>query len=157
MRGRAYQFSSVWRIRAPLESCWTFLTSPGQRWLDWWPRLRSIDVDRADGLVGSEARCVWRSPLGYRLRTDLRLVDVISEKRVELAVTGDVVGSAVVEFSPTADGTRVDVSWQVTTTPRWMNVAAPLLRPAFTWGHRVVMRAGERGLNAVLTGGPPPT
>lgn len=133
-----------------MEPCWGFLTSPGQRWLDWWPRLHSIAVDRANGLVGSSARCVWRSPFGYRLRMDLQLVDVIPEKQVDLSVRGDVDGTAVVQFTRAGSDTRIDVEWRVATTLPWMNLAAPVLRPVFTWGHRVVMRGGEEGLNRIL-------
>ncbi|WP_216844077.1 hypothetical protein [Phytoactinopolyspora alkaliphila] len=142
----------MWRVRAPLDVCWGFLTSPGQRWLDWWPWLESIDVRRSDGLVGSTAHCVWKSPVGFRLSMTVRLNDADPSRRVDLVVTGDVAGTAVVRFCEAGDGTRIDVAWQVTTERAWMNVTGPLLWPVFTWGHRVVMNAGERGLNAMLAG-----
>jgi uncharacterized protein YndB with AHSA1/START domain len=150
LKRRSYSFTSVWRVRAPLDVCWSFLTSPDQRWLNWWRWLDTIEVHRTSGLVGSAAHCVWKSPFGFRLRMDLRLRDVDPGRRVDLTVDGDVKGGAVVRFSGDDAGTRIRVAWQVNTERAWMNATAPLLRPVYTWGHRVVMGAGERGLNAVL-------
>ncbi|NEE01784.1 hypothetical protein [Phytoactinopolyspora halotolerans] len=153
MRSRAFRLRTRWLIDDERQRCWEFLTAPGQRWRDWWPRLQEIHVDRADDLVGSEARCVWRSPIGYRVRTDLKLVDVVAEKRVELSVRGDVTGGAVVEFAAgSSGGTLIDVALELTPAARWMRLTTPVLRPLFMFGHRVVMRGGERGMNAVLVG-----
>lgn len=44
--------------------------------------------------------------------------------------------------------------WVVRTTERWMNLLAPLARPAFAWNHNVVMRQGGEGL-ARNAGQPP--
>ncbi|WP_166355265.1 hypothetical protein [Phytoactinopolyspora limicola] len=156
MMGRRYTFGSVWHIQAPLSRCWEFLAAPSQQWLDWWPRLRDIDVRRTDGLVGSLARCTWQSPVGYRLHTELLVTDVRARHGVEMTTRGDLAGVAFVGFAELPDrngtrGTRIEVTWRVMTTRRWMNLSAPLLRPLFTWGHAAVMRGGERGLNATLS------
>ena len=42
--------------------------------------------------------------------------------------------------------TAVVYEWNVETTARWMNVLAPLGRPAFEWNHDRVMQAGGEGL-----------
>ncbi len=41
--------------------------------------------------------------------------------------------------------TAVLYEWNVRTTKAWMNLLAPLLRPAFEWNHDWVMRARRRG------------
>jgi hypothetical protein len=40
----------------------------------------------------------------------------------------------------------VTYDWNVRTTKRWMNVLAPVARPAFEYNHNVVMRRGGEGL-----------
>ena len=42
--------------------------------------------------------------------------------------------------------TAVVFEWRVRTTRWWMNLLAPLARPAFRWNHDRLMRAGGRGL-----------
>ncbi|PSK99716.1 carbon monoxide dehydrogenase subunit G [Haloactinopolyspora alba] len=150
MPARSYEFATVWRIAAPVDTTWAFLTAPEQRWHDWWPYLESIGVDRTGELYGSVARCVWRSPIGYRLRLTLELVDVDVGRQVSLAVTGDLDGTGVIGFAPDHCGSRLDVRWSVRTRRGWMNAAGPLLRPLFRYGHDVVMSHGERGLNRAL-------
>lgn len=163
-----YDFTSVWRISAPVRQCWDFLTLPDQTWTAWWPSLRHIDVQRADRpkepkasgildeqdtIVGTTAACTWRSPVGHQLRFVLTLTDVEPSRRIVLSSEGDLDGTAVVNFAPNGTGSELTVTWKIRTTRRWMNVTAPVLRPVFRWGHHVVMRRGERGLNRVLTDG----
>lgn len=141
---------SVWRVDASVKACWDFLVSPSQHWVDWWPSLRSIDVERTDDVVGSTAACVWRSPLGHALRFTLTLTDLAPGEQIVLVSDGDLSGAGTIEFSQNGNGTRLDIDWQIHTTRRWMNLTGLVLRPLFTWGHNVVMRTGERGLNRVI-------
>lgn len=146
-----YAFTSVWTIAAPRDVTWAFLESPDQRWTDWWPGLRSVQLDRSDGLLGSTASCLWRSPWGYTVRVALEVVELDPARRVGLVAHGDLVGRGSVLFADHRDGgTRVTTRWEVRTTPRWMRLLAPLLRPVFAVGHHVVMRNGERGLDRAL-------
>lgn len=146
----SYDFISTWQVSAPVARCWTFLTSPDQTWVEWWPSLRKIEVQRKSRIVGSVAECVWRSPVGHRLRFVLTVTDVLPVERLVLASCGDLTGTAIIDFTPAGPGCEITVRWTITTTRRWMNVTAPLLRPVFGWAHHAVMRRGERGLNAVL-------
>jgi hypothetical protein len=121
-----------------------------QQWRDWWPHLRSIDIQRTPELVGSYAACAWSSPVGYGLTFRVHLTDVLPERRVSLEVEGDLTGKGSVVFVPVAAGSLLRICWQVQTTRRWMNVAGGLFRPVFRFGHDAVMRGGERGLNKAL-------
>ncbi|TDE13444.1 SRPBCC family protein [Jiangella asiatica] len=153
MRGRRYELASTWRVAAPLDRTWAFLTDPGQRWDDWWPNLESIDVRRTTDLVGSVAACRWRSPGGYALTFTLVLAEVDPGRLVVLDVDGDLLGQSAVRFTHDGDGSRLDIDLRVRTTRAWMNVAGVVLHPLFRFGHRVVMRRGERGLSRVLAPG----
>ncbi|WP_147375185.1 SRPBCC family protein [Jiangella rhizosphaerae] len=152
MGPRRYVFASRWRVAAPLAETWTFLTSPGQRWVDWWPGLETADVRRTAELVGSTALCTWRSPAAYRLTFALTLTDVEPSRLVVLAADGDLTGTSSVLFEAEPGGTRLDIELRVSTTRAWMNAAGPVLGPLFRYGHRAVMRRGERGLRRVLAG-----
>lgn len=55
-------------------------------------------------------------------------------------------------FASAPGGVRLDIELRVVTTRTWMNVAGPLLGPLFRYGHRAIMRRGERGLRRVLDG-----
>ncbi len=41
-------------------------------------------------------------------------------------------------------GTLVRYDWDIRTTRRWMNLLAPVARPAFSWNHAELMREGAR-------------
>lgn len=133
-----------------MERCWEFLTAPNQTWTSWWPSLIEIDVIRTADILGSTARCVWRSPLRHQLIFTLTLTGLIPQKRIELVSVGDLEGDGVVEFAAKGSGSELTINWRIHTTRPWMNMMAPLLRPAFTLGHHIVMRRGERGLNTTL-------
>lgn len=149
-RHRRFAFVSTWRIRAARHRCWEFLAAPDQRWSDWWSRLRTIEVDRTDDVMGSRARCTWATPLGFSLVTELRVVDVVPYRRIELDVDGDLSGLGVVSFAGDGAFTRIHITWVVESKLRWMNATAPLLGPAFRLGHWWTMRGGEKGLNTRL-------
>lgn len=40
--------------------------------------------------------------------------------------------------------------WNVSTTKAWMNLLAPLARPAFTWNHRILMHEGGKSIARLL-------
>ena len=46
--------------------------------------------------------------------------------------------------------TTVRYAWAVRTTRPWMNLLAPIMRPAFAWNHDYVMANGATGLAKLL-------
>ena len=49
-------------------------------------------------------------------------------------------------LTPADGGTLVRYDWDVRTTRWWMNLAAPVARPVFTWNHDALMREAAQGL-----------
>jgi hypothetical protein len=45
----------------------------------------------------------------------------------------------------------MDIDWRVATDRRWMRWTGWLLRPVFVAGHHLIMRQGEKNLNAWLS------
>ncbi|MDC7121024.1 hypothetical protein OMK64_05695 [Cellulomonas fimi] len=152
MRRRGYVLTSDWRVGAPLARCWDVLADPALTWPQWWPHLRTRDVRPVDGLVGSSATLLFRTPLGYALRVALVVESAQPQRRVLVRASGDLVGhgDVVLEALDPAR-TRIGVVWDVRTARAWMNATAPLLAPVFVASHARVMRLGERGLDRHLT------
>ena len=67
-----------------------------------------------------------------------------------MKTTGDFDGRWRAELSPLANGTRADLTWEVTVERPVLRLLAPLLRPAFAWNHRWTTPRGEAGLKAFL-------
>ncbi len=154
MRGRAYRLSSTWRLDAPVEHCWAALADPVFSWPRWWPGVTTTGVHSApDGLVGSAADVVFRSPLRYHLAMHLEVEEARPSTEVRLRASGDLVGHALARLTTAAPGrTRIDVLWHVTPTVTWMIATGALLAPAFAGAHAAMMRSGERGLARYLAG-----
>ncbi len=115
----------------------------------WWPAVEISDAPAETSVGGTFALSV-RSPLGYRLRTHLTLTEVAPVRSLAASSVGDLRGHGRIELERAAGGTIVTTRWDVVTARAWMNATAFLLRPLFAAAHARVMRAGERGLRAVV-------
>jgi hypothetical protein len=65
---------------------------------------------------------------------------------LESSARGELEGVGRWELKEMERFTRVTYDWQVRTTKSWMNLMAPLARPAFSWNHNVIMDEGGRAL-----------
>ncbi len=91
------------------------------------------------------------SGLGYAVT--FRLANLKSQRPDRLTFTseGDLRGSGEVTFLElTPETSEMDIDWRVATDRRWMRWTAWILRPVFVAGHHIVMRQGEKHLNAWL-------
>jgi len=142
-----YQFLTTWCLQAPRNDVFEAVHD-AERYPEWWKgveRVVELTPGDDDG-VGSLSRYTWRSRLPYRLEFDMRVVRVERPHLLEGRASGELEGTGLWRFYEAAEGTAVVYAWKVDTTRRWMNAAAPLLRPAFAWNHDVVMRQGAEGL-----------
>jgi hypothetical protein len=152
--GRAYSFTSLWRIPASPPRCWEvmerLLLDGGD--VAWWPGV-SVPVPPRRVAAGETFSLSVRSPLGYRLRMRLELTQVVAPSALAARSEADLRGAGSVTVQADDEqGSLLRFRWDVTTERGWMNAAAPLLRPAFERAHEAVMRAGERGLQGILAG-----
>jgi uncharacterized protein YndB with AHSA1/START domain len=149
-----YSFVTHWHFDAPVEKVWDAVFH-SERWPGWWKGAESV-VELTPGDpsgVGSVRQFVWKSALPYRLAFEVETVRVEPLSLLEGRVReGDLEGKGVWHFQADGTGTFVRYDWNVRTTKRWMNLAAPLAGPLFRWNHDVVMRWGERGLRRLLEG-----
>jgi len=146
-----YRFVTVWRLRASLTEVWRAIVE-SERWPSWWKGVVRVEgLSRGDEAgLGDRRRYVWRSKLPYTLAFDMETTLVEPMKRLEGRASGELEGTGRWEFEEAQGVTTVRYTWDIKTTRPWMNLLAPLLRPAFAWNHDYVMKAGAEGLARLL-------
>ncbi len=144
---KRYAFVTTWHVAADVKAVWQAIVDVDQ-WPEWWPSVRSVvAVAKGDERgVGAVHRFTWRGKLPYRLSFDMRVSRVQPYELLEGIATGELEGSGVWRFLSEGSTTRIGYEWVVITRKRWMDVLAPLLRPAFRWNHDRVMAEGGDGL-----------
>jgi Polyketide cyclase / dehydrase and lipid transport len=150
-----YHFISSFSLSSDRDTVWDALTSV-EDWPTWWSWLKRIDVIResasADG-VGAIYRNQVRAPAGYGMAYDTEIGGIDPKRRIDVISSGDIVGRGRFLVSDGgSDGTEVSFLWLVETPKRWMNLLAPIARPAFTWNHDKLMTAFGEGLAATTRG-----
>ena len=140
-----YRFHTVWELPAPPADVYTVLEQ-AETYPRWWPQVREVNqVDSTTGVVRI------RSLLPYDLTFTVRALRSDPAAGVlEIALSGDLDGWA--RWTVTADGrgavARYDQAVRVN-KPLLRRLAVPG-RPLFRLNHRLMMRAGRRGLVAHL-------
>ena len=142
-----YHFTTEIWIGATPEQVWRALEDP-TTWPAWWRWLRRAVVlapGRDDG-VGRTYRFELRTALPYTLAFESETVRIAAPLLWETHATGELAGTGLWEVTERGGGSLIKYIWIVATTKRWMNVVAPVARPAFNWNHHVIMRDFARGL-----------
>ncbi|WP_394942260.1 hypothetical protein [Psychromicrobium sp. YIM B11713] len=148
---RPYDFQTLWRLPASKERCWQELLER-RSWQHWWPALSGVSIKSRPLLEGEELELKVRSPLGYQLRLQLRILRVTPQRFLAVTATGDLEGrgEAIFQDDPgtqdpgTPQSSTLQINWLVRTTKPWMNFFAPVLAPLYRWAHRRVLQDGER-------------
>jgi len=138
-----YLFETTWVLTAPKEEVFEVLAHP-ETFSTWWPSVETSSlVDEGDSAgVGARATYVIRSPLFYRMRFELRALEVDRPNRIHAVARGDLVGTATYVLETHANETHVRFNWYVSTTKTWMNQVAVIAKPVLAWAHGHVMREG---------------
>ncbi len=110
-------------------------------------KLREGDAEHR----GAVYRHRWRSVIPYAVEFEVETTRVEHGQLIEAVARGKLAGTGTWRFWH-GSGTAVTYEWDVATTVPWMNVAAPLARPAFEWNHHAIMRWGGEGLASRVGG-----
>ncbi len=145
-----YHFVTDMRIAADRTALWEELHRP-TGWSSWWRWLKRATV-LEPGAAGPRTRFELGTALPYSLTFVAETVREDPPSLTEWSATGDLAGSALWEFTGDDGVGEVRFTWLVETTRRWMNLVAPVARPAFSWNHDVVMRGFARGLAGAVGG-----
>lgn len=155
MRPARYHLVDKYRLSSNREAVWDALQAV-PRWPSWWRWLKSVDVIKQpaseDG-VGGTYRNRIDSPLRYGFTYQTKIVDTSRPDTISLRSTGDLEGRGRFDLADDpSGGTDLTFTWLVHTPKWWMNLMAPVGRPAFVWNHDRLMTDFGRGL-AATTGG----
>ncbi len=125
---------------------WSALTAV-DRYRSWWPWLR-----RFDGVAfteGARWRCVVRAPLGYPVRFDVILDEVVAGRTAVATVAGDIAGHARLDVVTDADadaggGSRLHLQ-STLASERWLlRIVARVAPPVARFGHDRLLDTGVR-------------
>ncbi|MGK2949588.1 MAG: SRPBCC family protein [Acidimicrobiales bacterium] len=112
----------------------------------WWPWLRHFEASvLADGEVWG---ALVRPPLPYRLRFDLHLHAVEAPHQVSAEITGDIVGSARIEITPTASGCSLHVVSDLAPANSVLRSVMRVAPRMARFGHDWVLTTGLRQFTA---------
>ena len=149
-----YSFVTLWRIDAPIDAVYEAIRDY-QAWPAWWPSIaaaKQLQPGDADG-VGEAVEFTFRTRLPYTLRFRMTTTSVRPPSELDGRAEGELEGTGRWRLARDGSGTSVTYYWDVQTTRWWMNLLAPLARPAFKWNHDQVMEDGRRGLVKLLARG----
>ncbi|MEU3728959.1 SRPBCC family protein [Streptomyces sp. NPDC033538] len=143
-----YRFRSLWALPEPVPAVYRALERI-EDYPRWWPQVREVTrLDDTSGIVR------FRSLLPYDLTTTLRegRRDA-GEGVLEVAMSGDMDGWARWTVNPRGPGALVRYDQEVDVRKPLLRRLAVPGRPLFRANHRLMMRAGRRGLAAHLESG----
>ena len=142
-----YHFVTEFSVSASRDVVWDAVRDPTD-WPSWWKWLKRVEplaVGGPDGL-GDRYRYSFGTALPYTLSFDMVVTSVDRPRTLVGEASGELDGSGHWLLEDAADGgTSVTYVWLVETTRRWMNLLAPIGRPAFSWNHDVLMRDFAKG------------
>jgi hypothetical protein len=123
-----------------------------ERWPEWWSGVEEAEKleEGDDAGIGQFGRYVWKAKLPYRVEFFVRTTKVERPSRLEGDATGELAGTGMWRLFEQDGVTAVVYEWRVRTTKAWMNLLAPVAKPAFQANHDYVMRNGGHGLAKLL-------
>jgi carbon monoxide dehydrogenase subunit G len=133
-----YSFSGTWSVDAP-SSCVHEVLVDLEHYPEWWPQVLAVA-----SLGPDDAQVLCRSALPYTL--DLRLHAVRRDPgRLEVALSGDLEGTAAWRLTDLGGRTRLDFDQQVT-VGGGLALVSPLVRRLLRWNHARMMCGCVEGL-----------
>lgn len=146
--GTRYHFITSFQVSCNAARIWSVLQHP-ESWDNWWKWLKEVEeVESGDESgVGAVIRNEVGTPIGYRLTYVATTTRTVEPTLIEFSAEGDLVGRGQFRLDPQGGGeTGVVLNWLVETVKWWMNLAAPIGRPVFSWSHARLMRDFAQGL-----------
>jgi hypothetical protein len=146
-----YAFLTTWLLDSPRQPVWEAIHDQAS-WPRWWRGVEEAEelTPGDDGGVGTVARMVWKSLLPYRVEFEVTTTRIEHPHLLEGHAVGELEGVGRWRLYEQDGVTAVLYEWNVKTTKPWMNLFAPLLRPAFEWNHDWVMARGGEGIAQLL-------
>lgn len=134
-----FNADDTWLLAADRQRVWDTLTDTS-RYPDWWPWLDfhpEMDISPA-----ATTSADVRSPLGYHVRFELTVVDVVRPERLELHFDGQIRGSSVITLADAETGTALRMEFAAEARSAGLRAASGLLHRPLAWAHNEVIRRG---------------
>jgi uncharacterized protein YndB with AHSA1/START domain len=146
-----YEFLTTWLLEADRGRVWDAIYD-SERWPAWWHGVEEAEkLEEGDKTgVGQYGRYVWKAKLPYRVEFFVRTTKVEKPHLLEGDADGELAGIGRWRLFEQGGVTAVIYQWNVSTTRAWMNLLAPVARPAFKGNHDYVMRNGGEGIAKLL-------
>jgi carbon monoxide dehydrogenase subunit G len=146
-----YHYASTWQLRAPIEQVWGAISDLEQL-PAWYPAVKEVQTlaPGDDQGVGAQFRYVIKGRLPMRLAFEATIIRVDPPREAELRAEGELAGTGRWLLDQQGEITTARYLWDVRTTRPWMNLAAPIARPLFTWNSKGVMLEAGEGLARFL-------
>lgn len=147
MKKAAYSFVTKWVIEASVEKLWDAIYESTQ-WPQWWKGVEDVVVIEKGAPNGIDGirEYTWKSALPYQLSFRMKLVEREDNKLMRGIAFGELDGEGTWTFAEESGITTIHYYWNVHTNKKWMNWFSFILKPAFKYNHKVVMRWGAEGL-----------
>ncbi|MGW2034436.1 SRPBCC family protein [Streptomyces spinosus] len=141
MEWNHYRFLSVWPLPAPPATVYAALER-AEDYPRWWPQVRAVTrLDDGTGVI------TIRSALPYALTSTVRETRRDPAAGVlEVTLSGDIDGWARWTVTPGGPGALARYDQEVRVRKPLLRRLAVPGRPLFRLNHRLMMRAGRRGL-----------
>lgn len=142
-----YHFFTTWDLEAPIQTVWEVISDP-LHYSSWWKYVENVTELEPSPPGGSGGLYLyhWKTALPYSLTFESRHTRYEPPHITEGTAQGELEGVGRWELKEMDGFTRVTYDWQVRTTKTWMNLLAPLARPAFQWNHDKIMSEGGRAI-----------
>lgn len=143
-----YLFRDLWAVRAATPRVFGALVDLAN-YPAWWPDIRAVrQVD--DDTAEVTCRATLPYVLTFRLH---RALENPATGVMRVDMTGDLEGYVQGEVAAhRTAGALLAISQRVVVTKPLLRALAPVARPLFRANHALMMRRGQRGFRAYLTG-----
>jgi len=134
------EYSGSHDFSLPPRELWSAIERTDQ-FSRWWSWLREFRLS-GDGLArGSVLHGVVAPLVPYRMRVTVEILRAVPGAEIDAAVRGDLEGEAWMRLNDSAQGSRVDVAWNLEMTQAPMRLASRFAYPLLRWGHDRVVEA----------------
>lgn len=122
-----------------------------ERFEEWWSWLRDLTLEPPRLATGSVLTFTIETPLPYRMRCRVEMIDVAAGERIVTRVSGDLQGTASLELHPVSeDATRIELEWELEPTQKPMRlllrVARPLILKTKDWAVDLALSSFRRNV-----------
>jgi ribosome-associated toxin RatA of RatAB toxin-antitoxin module len=144
---RRYHFVSRWTVDAPPDAVYAAIYEV-VRYPAWWPEVKEARKRDEDHF-----RLRTRSILPYDLAFELERTTADPRGGIlEARLSGDLEGVIRWTIEPAGDGCVITFDEEVALNNATLNMLAPIVRPAYTANHSLMMAHGQAGLRTFLAG-----